>query len=131
MGGRDGRPRVNRVTCEEAFQWLDDYLDRELGAEETRLIEEQLSICAACLREFTFERSAVDGVRQKLPEVKLDASNALFALEIGATYRMVNNSGKQEILRRPPGDCDTRSSAPRDVARDAPSRYGPRVRRSR
>jgi anti-sigma factor (TIGR02949 family) len=60
---------VNRVTCEEAFRQLDDYLDRELGAEETRLIEEHLSICAACLREFTFERSVVDGVRRKLRDV--------------------------------------------------------------
>jgi predicted anti-sigma-YlaC factor YlaD len=55
---------MNRVTCEEAFRQLDDYLDRELGAVETRLIEEHLSICGACLREFTFERSVVDGVRR-------------------------------------------------------------------
>jgi anti-sigma factor (TIGR02949 family) len=60
---------VNRVTCEEAFRQLDDYLDRELGEEERRLIDEHLSICAACLREFTFERSVVDGVRSKLREI--------------------------------------------------------------
>jgi anti-sigma factor (TIGR02949 family) len=60
---------MNRVTCEEAFRQLDDYLDRELGAVETRLIEEHLSICGACLREFTFERSVVDGVRRKLERV--------------------------------------------------------------
>ena len=60
---------MNRVTCEEAFRRLDDYLDRELAAEEARLIEEHLGICAACLREFTFERSVVDGVRRKLRDV--------------------------------------------------------------
>jgi anti-sigma factor (TIGR02949 family) len=60
---------VNRVTCEEAFRQLEDYLDRELGEEERRLIEEHLSICAACLREFTFERSVVDGVRNKLRDI--------------------------------------------------------------
>jgi anti-sigma factor (TIGR02949 family) len=60
---------VNRVTCEEAFRQLDDYLDRQLRAGELRLIEEHLEICAACLREFTFEQSVLDGVRKKLREV--------------------------------------------------------------
>lgn len=60
---------MNRVTCEEAFRQLDDYLDRQLRAGELRLIEEHLEICAACLREFTFEQSVLDGVRKKLREV--------------------------------------------------------------
>lgn len=60
---------MNRVTCEEAFRQLDDYLDRELRPSELRLIEEHLEICAACLREFTFERSVIEGVRRKLAEV--------------------------------------------------------------
>jgi hypothetical protein len=33
------------------------------------LIEEHLEICAACLQEFTFERSVLEGVRKKLREV--------------------------------------------------------------
>jgi anti-sigma factor (TIGR02949 family) len=57
---------VDRVTCEEAFRRLDDYLDRELSAEETRLIDEHLATCAACLQEFTFERSVTAGLRRKL-----------------------------------------------------------------
>jgi anti-sigma factor (TIGR02949 family) len=60
---------VNRVTCEEAFRQLDDYLDRELAADERRLIEEHLAICTSCLREFTFEGSVLDGVRGKLRRV--------------------------------------------------------------
>ena len=60
---------MNRVTCEEAFRQLDDYLDRELAADETRLIEEHLAICSSCLREFTFEGSVLDGVRGKLRRV--------------------------------------------------------------
>lgn len=60
---------MNRVTCEEAFRQLDDYLDRELAAHETRLIEEHLAICSSCLREFTFEGSVLDGVRGKLRRV--------------------------------------------------------------
>jgi anti-sigma factor (TIGR02949 family) len=65
---------MNRVTCEEAFRRLDDYLDRELGEEQTRLIGEHLAICEACLREFAFERSVVDGVRRKLERAEAPAS---------------------------------------------------------
>lgn len=60
---------MNRITCEEAFRQLDDYLDRELAADEMRLIEEHLAICSGCLREFTFEGSVLDGVRGKLRRV--------------------------------------------------------------
>ena len=57
---------MNRHTCEEAFRRLDDFLDRRLSPEETRLVEEHLQICAACTREFTFEASVINGVRRKL-----------------------------------------------------------------
>ena len=57
---------VNRFTCEEAFRRLDDYLDRELAAEELRLIEEHLGDCASCLQEFTYERSVLEGLKGKL-----------------------------------------------------------------
>ena len=57
---------LNRHTCEEAFRRLDDYLDRRLTPEETRLVEEHLQTCAACTREFAFEASVLTGVRRKL-----------------------------------------------------------------
>lgn len=60
---------MNRFTCEEAFRRIDDYLDRELGPEETRLVEEHLAVCASCLREFTYEQSVLDGVKRKLRRV--------------------------------------------------------------
>jgi anti-sigma factor (TIGR02949 family) len=60
---------LNRYTCEEAFRRLDDYLDRELGAEEMTLVREHLEICAGCAREFTFEQSLVNGVRHKLRQI--------------------------------------------------------------
>jgi anti-sigma factor (TIGR02949 family) len=59
----------NRKTCEEAFRRLDDFLDRRLDAEETRLVEEHLQVCEACTREFTFEASVLDGVKQKLRQL--------------------------------------------------------------
>ena len=61
---------LNRNTCEEAFRRLDDFLDRRLSPEETRLVEEHLQICAACTREFTFESSVLNGVRRKLRQLQ-------------------------------------------------------------
>lgn len=61
--------RLDRTTCEETFRRLDDYLDRRLSAEETRLIEEHLHTCEACSREFVFEASVIEGVREKLRRV--------------------------------------------------------------
>jgi anti-sigma factor (TIGR02949 family) len=59
----------DRATCEEAFRRLDDFLDRRLSAEDTRLIEEHLQICDACTREFAFEASVLVGIRRKLERV--------------------------------------------------------------
>jgi anti-sigma factor (TIGR02949 family) len=61
--------RLDRTTCEETFRRLDDYLDRRLTPEETRLIEEHLHTCEACNREFVFEASVIEAVRQKLRRV--------------------------------------------------------------
>jgi anti-sigma factor (TIGR02949 family) len=61
---------LNRHTCEEAFRRLDDFLDRRLSPEETRLVEEHLQICDACTREFTFEASVLEGVKRKLRHVE-------------------------------------------------------------
>jgi anti-sigma factor (TIGR02949 family) len=61
--------RLDRATCEETFRRLDDYLDRRLTPEETRLIEQHLQTCDACSREFVFEASVIEGVREKLRRV--------------------------------------------------------------
>jgi anti-sigma factor (TIGR02949 family) len=60
---------LDRMTCESAFRRLDDFLDRQLSADETRLVEEHLHICAACTQEFTFEASVLAGVRRKLRSI--------------------------------------------------------------
>ena len=62
--------QLNRVTCEEAFRRLDDFLDRELTPEETRVVEEHLAVCAACTREFNFEASVLNGVKQKIRKLE-------------------------------------------------------------
>ena len=60
---------LDRVTCEDAFRKIDDYLDRELSDEDLTLIRGHLEICAACATEFEFERSVLDGVRAKLRRI--------------------------------------------------------------
>jgi anti-sigma factor (TIGR02949 family) len=64
---------LNRHTCEEAFRRLDDFLDRRLTAEESRLVEEHLQTCAACTQEFAFEASILTGVRRKLRHLEAPA----------------------------------------------------------
>ena len=76
---------VDRYTCQEAFRRLDDYLDRELSAEEMRLVREHVELCAVCAAEFKFERSVVDGVRSKLRQVDLPPD--LIARVIGSLPR--------------------------------------------
>ena len=62
---------LDRMTCESAFRRLDDFLDRQLGADDMRLVEEHLHICEACAREFAFEASVLSGVRQKLQAIAM------------------------------------------------------------
>lgn len=60
---------LDRMTCEEAFRRLDDFLDRQLSADEMRLVQEHLDVCAQCTREFNFELSVINGVRGRLSRI--------------------------------------------------------------
>ena len=57
---------VSRMTCEEAFRRLDEYLDRELTPEEMSLVHDHLSTCEGCAAEFRFESRLLDGLKAKL-----------------------------------------------------------------
>ena len=58
------------LTCAEAFDRLDDYLDRELSPEETARVAEHLDVCARCAGEFDIEREVLDEIRMKLRRIK-------------------------------------------------------------
>jgi anti-sigma factor RsiW len=45
---------------------LDDFVDRTLSPAELELVEEHLLQCAECAREFRFEVSLVDSLRERL-----------------------------------------------------------------
>lgn len=60
---------LDRYTCEDLFRRLDDYLDRELSAEEKRLVEEHLEACAVCTMEYTFETKLLQDLKQKVRRI--------------------------------------------------------------
>lgn len=58
------------LSCEEVFARLDDYLDRELAAEEMIRVREHIETCAICAAEHRFERHVIDDVRAKLRRIR-------------------------------------------------------------
>lgn len=59
----------DRLTCEELFRRLDDYMDRELAPAEATLVREHLETCAVCAAEYSFETSMLTSVRDKLRHI--------------------------------------------------------------
>jgi anti-sigma factor (TIGR02949 family) len=67
----------NRYSCEQVFARLDDFVDRELSAEEMRLVQEHLDTCAQCAGEHRFETAVIQGVKSKLG--RIDVAPTLLA----------------------------------------------------
>lgn len=65
---------VNPYTCEEVFQRLNDYLDRELSAAEMELVRQHLDICVQCASEYAFEAGILDTLKAKLRRIDLPRS---------------------------------------------------------
>jgi anti-sigma factor (TIGR02949 family) len=64
---------VKRLSCEQTFRRLDDFVDRELAPEEAALVRDHLEICAACAREYQFEAGVLDAVKSKLRRIEAPA----------------------------------------------------------
>ena len=64
---------IDPYTCREAFARIEDYLDRELPADELDKVEEHLTICEVCAPEFAFEERVVATLREKLLRVEVPA----------------------------------------------------------
>ena len=62
---------IDRLTCEETFRRLDDYLDRELSQHEMALVRKHLKACDVCESRYVFEDTIFDAVRKKLRQVPL------------------------------------------------------------
>ena len=61
------------LNCAETVRRLDDYVDRELSAEELAAVEEHLEQCALCAGEFVVERELLDEIRVKLTRLRMPA----------------------------------------------------------
>ena len=61
--------RIDRYTCEEVFERLDDFIDRELSPDETLLVEEHLQICEWCAKTYEFQSGVLNSVKAKLQRV--------------------------------------------------------------
>jgi anti-sigma factor RsiW len=58
-------------TCEQVFQRLDDYVDRELRPEEVLKVEEHLKTCAMCASEYQFQGSMLQSLRTKIQHISV------------------------------------------------------------
>lgn len=52
------------MDCRECFEKLQDFLDRELNAEEALLVEAHLRECGCCADEYRFEESVLRRIRE-------------------------------------------------------------------
>lgn len=62
---------TDQLTCRQAFDRLEEFLDRELSPEDTRRVEHHLEHCANCAREFHFEAGILEGVRSRLRRIRV------------------------------------------------------------
>ncbi len=60
-------------SCREVFQRLQDYLDRELTAEEIAAVDAHLEGCKMCSNEYRFEANVLRHVACNLAEVPVPA----------------------------------------------------------
>ena len=79
--------RLDRYACEQTFERLDSYLDRELTPVEMQLVKRHLEICAKCAREFEFEASVLEAIKARMR--RIEAPPNLLA-KISAALRAAN-----------------------------------------
>ena len=65
---------LDRYTCEQVFRRLDDYLDRELDAEEIERVEQHLATCEECASEYEFESAVLARMKEKMRRIQAPPS---------------------------------------------------------
>ena len=58
------------ISCAEMVRRLDDYVDRALSPVELESVESHLLGCVTCTRQFRFEVSLRDGLRERLLRIR-------------------------------------------------------------
>jgi anti-sigma factor (TIGR02949 family) len=59
------------AACEAILQRLDDYIDRELSADEVLVVERHLEECFACASQYRFEIRLIRDIRARLRRICL------------------------------------------------------------
>jgi anti-sigma factor (TIGR02949 family) len=57
------------LNCQDAVRRLDDFVDRELDAEELTQVQHHLEHCSHCAAAFAFEASLLAELKQKLRRI--------------------------------------------------------------
>ena len=65
---------VDRYTCEQVVERINDYLDRELSGVEMTLVRAHLDTCAQCTSEYDFEGTVLAELKAKLRRIDLPPS---------------------------------------------------------
>lgn len=60
----------DRISCEETFRRLDDWVDRALAEDEQSAVEEHLRECAKCAVRFRFEQQVISEIRAKVRRIQ-------------------------------------------------------------
>lgn len=60
---------IDGDTCATVFRMLDDYVDRELSAEDLARVHRHLVSCAVCASEFRFEGTLLRELRAKVRRI--------------------------------------------------------------
>ncbi len=62
---------LTRLSCQETFRRLEDYIDRELDSREMKLVQEHLEQCLVCAKEFDFEGTLIAELREKISRIEV------------------------------------------------------------
>ena len=73
--------RLDHLRCEDVFQHLNDYIDRELSPDEMEKVAAHLERCIQCAEQVACETSAIQQVRTALQRIRLprDVKTAITA----------------------------------------------------
>lgn len=61
----------NIYSCRETLDRLEDYLDRELSANEVKKVEQHLKLCRQCTKKFAFEARLLEEMRAKINRIRM------------------------------------------------------------
>lgn len=66
----------SQLSCEEVFERLEAFVDRELSATEMRQVQQHMELCEVCAAEYRFESTIIAGLRERLRRINMPATLA-------------------------------------------------------